>query len=83
MIPKGTYGGVTEDVPTVAETHALVAHERMPEDLAYQITRILFERRSELIAVHSSASELTLEGAVKGSPVPFHPGASSTTRNAA
>ena len=43
MIPKGTYGGVIEDVPTVAETHALVTHERVAEDLAYQITKTLFE----------------------------------------
>jgi TRAP transporter TAXI family solute receptor len=75
VIPKGTYGGVAEDVRVVAETHALVAHERMPAELAYQITKILFDHRSELIAVHSAASELTLEGALKGSAVPFHPGA--------
>ena len=75
IIPKGTYGGMTEDVPVVAETHALVAHARMPEDLAYQITKLLFDKRAELIAVHSAASELTLEGAVKGSAVPFHAGA--------
>jgi TRAP transporter TAXI family solute receptor len=75
MIPKGTYGGVTEDIPTVAETHALVAHARMPEDMAYRITKMLFDRRADLIAVHSAADELTLEGAVKGSAVPFHPGA--------
>jgi uncharacterized protein len=75
IIPKGTYGGVTADVPTVAETHALVAHESMSEELAYQITKTLFDHRNELVAVHSSASELTLEGAVKGSAVPFHSGA--------
>jgi TRAP transporter TAXI family solute receptor len=75
VIPKGTYGGMIEDVPVVAETHALVTHARMPENLAYQITKLLFDKRAELIAIHSAASELTLEGAVKGSAVPFHPGA--------
>lgn len=75
LIPKGVYKGVDADVPVAAETHALLAHERMPEPLAYQITKILLEHRAELVAVHRAAKELTLEGAVKGSAVPFHPGA--------
>lgn len=74
-IPKDTYKGVDADVPTVAETHALVAHERMEEPLAYQITKVLLEHTPELVQVHSAARELTLKGAVLGSAVPFHPGA--------
>jgi hypothetical protein len=47
----------------------------MPELLAYEITRILFQRRSELIAIHPEASNLALQSAIEGSPAPFHPGA--------
>jgi len=74
-IPKDMYKGVESDVPAVAEAHALMAHERMEEPLAYQITKILLEHTPELVAVHSAAKELTLKGAVSGSAVPFHPGA--------
>lgn len=74
-IPKDTYKGVDADVLVAAETHLLVAHERMSEALAYQITKLLLEHTPELVAVHASARELTLTGAVSGAAVPFHPGA--------
>jgi TRAP-type uncharacterized transport system substrate-binding protein len=47
----------------------------MDEQLAYDITRLLFEKRSELAAIHPQARDLTLTTAVGDSPVPFHPGA--------
>jgi uncharacterized protein len=75
VIPRDTYKGVDADVPVAAETHALVAHERMEEPLAYQITKILLEHTAELAAVHSSTKDLTVKTAVLGSAVPFHPGA--------
>jgi TRAP transporter TAXI family solute receptor len=74
-IPRDTYKGADADVPVAAETHALVAHERMDEPLAHDITRVLLEHTAELAAIHSAARELTLKGAVLGAAVPFHPGA--------
>lgn len=74
-IPKGTYAGMEADAPVAAVTNLLVAHERMEEPLAYQITRVLLEHTPELVAVHKAAQEITLKSAVIGSPVPFHPGA--------
>ena len=47
----------------------------MDPDLAYQLTRVLFERHNELAAVHPMAAVLTLESATDGSPIPFHDGA--------
>ncbi|MBI4841610.1 MAG: TAXI family TRAP transporter solute-binding subunit [candidate division NC10 bacterium] len=75
VIPKGTYGGVEGDVSVAAATNLLVAHERMEEPLAYQITKALLEHTPDLVAVHKAAQEITLKSAVLGSPVPFHPGA--------
>ncbi len=74
-IPKGTYGGMETEVQVAALTNLLVAHERMEEPLAYQITKLLHEHTSDLVAVHKAASEINLRSAVVGSPVPFHPGA--------
>lgn len=74
-IPKGVYKGVEEEVPVAAVTNLLVAHERMEESLAYQITKLFLERTADLVAVHKAATEITLKSAVLGSPVPFHPGA--------
>jgi len=75
IIPKGTYGGVEADVPVATITNLLTVHERMGEPLAYQITKLLYERTPDLVAVHQAAKEITLKSGVAGSPIPFHPGA--------
>jgi TRAP transporter TAXI family solute receptor len=74
-IPKGVYRGIEQDTPVAALTNLLVAHERMDENQAYQITKLLLERTDDLVAVHKAATEITLKSAGLGSPVPFHPGA--------
>jgi TRAP transporter TAXI family solute receptor len=74
-IPKGMYKGVDEDVPVAAATNLLIVNEKMSEELAYQITKLILERTPELVAVHKAAVEITLKNAVVGSPIPFHPGA--------
>jgi TRAP transporter TAXI family solute receptor len=74
-IPKGTYGGVEVDVQVAAATNLLAVHERMEENLAYQITKLLHERTADLVSVHSAAKEINLKNAVVGSPIPFHAGA--------
>jgi TRAP-type uncharacterized transport system substrate-binding protein len=47
----------------------------MEEALAYDVTRVLFERQADLAAIHPEASNLSLERATTGSPAEFHPGA--------
>jgi TRAP transporter TAXI family solute receptor len=74
-VPKGTYPGVDSDVPVVSVTIVLAAHEDMPEGLAHDITRTLFEHQAELSAIHPEAKNLSPATAVEGSPAPFHPGA--------
>jgi len=75
VVPRGTYSGVTSDVGVVGVGNALVVDETMSEDLAFAITKVLFERRADLAAIHPEASKLRLETAITGSPAPFHPGA--------
>jgi uncharacterized protein len=74
QIPKAVYS-VDHDVTVVGIANLLVVAESMPEQLAYDITRLLFEKQPELVAIHPQARDLTLGSAVAGSPVPFHPGA--------
>jgi hypothetical protein len=74
-IPREAYAGLEADVPVVAVKSLLAVSESMDEELAYRLTRTLFERREDLVAIHPEARHLTLEQAVKGSPAPFHPGA--------
>jgi TRAP transporter TAXI family solute receptor len=83
-IPTGTYPAPADhdhdddrggDVPVVSVTIVLAVHEGMPEQLAYDITRTLFEHQAELAAIHPEAKNLSLRTAVEGSPAPFHEGA--------
>ncbi|MGE3845054.1 MAG: TAXI family TRAP transporter solute-binding subunit, partial [Vicinamibacterales bacterium] len=75
VIPAGTYPGVTVDVPVVAVANALVVSASMPEPLAYDLTRVLFEKKADLAAIHAEAAKLDLTSALNGSPASFHPGA--------
>jgi uncharacterized protein len=75
VIPKNSYPGMTGDVGVVGVENALVVHEAMEEQLAYDLTRVLFEKRAELAGIHPEARHLSLSTAVEGSPAPFHPGA--------
>ena len=74
-IPASGYRGMDGPVEVVAVSNVLVAHRSMPEELAYDITRLLFEHQRELTAVHPEARHLSPERAVDGSPIDFHPGA--------
>ena len=74
IIPKGMYQQDT-DIPVVGVAVLLVVSETMPEDLAHDITRVLFEKQPELATIHPQAKVLSVKTATTGSPIPFHPGA--------
>jgi TRAP transporter TAXI family solute receptor len=74
-IPKNMYPGVSVDTPVAAVANILICHEKMDPGLAYNILKTLFAYKPELVAVHQEAKHLSLEDAVDGSPIPFHPGA--------
>jgi TRAP transporter TAXI family solute receptor len=73
-IPKAIYD-LPADVPVVAVSNLLVVSETMPEVLAHDITKVLFDEQPTLASIHPQARELALETATKGATVPFHPGA--------
>jgi uncharacterized protein len=74
-IPAGSYKGVTEVVPVVGVANVLVVNKSMPEQLAHDITRLLFEKKAELSAIHPEAAHLDLTRAAAGTPAAYHEGA--------
>jgi len=74
-VPRDAYPGLPGDVAVVGVSNLLAVHEDMPEQLAYDITRLLFEHQAELIAVHAEAARLKPASETTASPTPFHPGA--------
>ena len=75
VLAAGIYDGVTEDVPTVSIPNALVVHADMDDELAYQVTKLLFERVEDLRAIHPAANDTTVEFTMAATPIPLHPGA--------
>ncbi len=75
QIPQTAYPGLGSAVPVVGVANVLVVNQSMDEQLAYDITRVLFEKQPELAAIHPEARNLTLVTATKGSPAAFHTGA--------
>ena len=75
IIPKGTYPGVNYDSGSVGVANALVVKDTMSDELAYELTKVLFDRQPDLAAIHPEAKKLNIDTAVRGSPAPFHPGA--------
>ena len=74
-IPANTYTGQDKDVPTAAVINYLVTSSAVSDDLAYQMTRLIFESLPELANAHAAGKAIKLETAAAGSPVPLHPGA--------
>jgi TRAP transporter TAXI family solute receptor len=75
VIPADTYDGMTGDVATVAVPNFLITSKDVPDDLVYQMTKVFYEQLDTLKSTHNSAKSIELANALKGMPVPVHPGA--------
>jgi TRAP transporter TAXI family solute receptor len=71
----GTYEGVDGDIAVLGIPNVLVASSEMSDDLAYAITKAMFENIADLQAVHPAANETTVDFTMSATPVPLHPGA--------
>ncbi|MEE1110485.1 MAG: TAXI family TRAP transporter solute-binding subunit [Lachnospiraceae bacterium] len=74
-IPGGTYQGFDEDAVTITVKATLIASADMDEDVAYTITKTIFDGAADIAALHGKGAELSLEFATDGIAVPFHAGA--------
>ena len=75
VIPGGTYGPVAEDVPAVAVMATIIARNDVPEDTIYALVKGIFDNQEEIATAHAKGAELSVETAVSGIDIPFHPGA--------
>jgi TRAP transporter TAXI family solute receptor len=75
-IPEKSYPG--QDAPNQVATvqNLIIARADMPDEVAYNIVKTIFEKRDELILVHKEARNFDLKfQSNASSPIPFHPGA--------
>jgi TRAP transporter TAXI family solute receptor len=75
-ILANAYPGQTVDTTNVDVWNLLVVPDNADEQLVYNITKTMFDKKDELVKVHKDASFLDLQNQTSGaSPIPFHPGA--------
>jgi hypothetical protein len=75
-ILANAYPGETKDTTNVDVWNLIVVPEKADENLVYQITKLMFEKKDELVKVHKDAAFLDIANQATGaSPIPFHPGA--------
>jgi hypothetical protein len=74
-IGKSVYPGMTADNAATSVWNVLVVNESMPEQMAYDITKTVFEKQADLVAVHKEAANIKLENqSIANAGIPFHPG---------
>ena len=74
-IPAHTYQGVDTSVPTYGVRANLMSSTLTPDDVVYEVVRIVFEHLDELRAVHPALNELTPNIMLSALSAPLHPGA--------
>jgi TRAP transporter TAXI family solute receptor len=75
-IKAGSYPGQDKDNAVATVWNILVTDEKMADDFAYAVVKLIFDKKPELVAVHREAESFVLDTQKKdNSPIPFHPGA--------
>lgn len=81
-VPAGVYKGVATPQPTIGTMASIVVSADMPDDVAYAITKAVFENFDDFRKLHAALSPLTRETAARRQAVPTHPGAERYFREA-
>lgn len=74
-LPANTYKGQGADVPTLAVMAVWATHAAVPEKVAYEVTKALFENVKIMGQVHVQGRNIRLETATSVGSTPLHPGA--------
>ena len=76
VIPGGVYAGNPNSVQTFGVKASLVASEKTPSEVVYNLTKSVFENLDNFKTLHPVFSSLKKEDMIKeGSSAPMHPGA--------
>ncbi len=74
-LAAGLYEADAPETQTISTPNALVVNAAMDEELAYQITKTIFEKVDDLRAIHPAANDTTVEFTMTALPIPLHSGA--------
>jgi uncharacterized protein len=75
-IPASTYKGMEADAKNITVWNIMAVNASMDEQLAYDLTRIMLEKRDDLALVHKEALNIKPEWQTSNrAGIPWHPGA--------
>ncbi|MDG4796266.1 TAXI family TRAP transporter solute-binding subunit [Micromonospora sp. WMMD1082] len=73
-LPEDAYD-TPSGTPTVTVANVILVSADMPDQLAYDLTRLLFTYQADLAAAHPEARNFDRQSAASTDPIPLHPGA--------
>ncbi len=74
-MPANSYKGQTAPVDTLAVMAVWSTHAAVPDDVAYEVTKALFENVKIMGQVHVQGKNISLDTAMAVGTAPIHPGA--------
>lgn len=74
-VPGGTYAGMPNDIQALAHATEILVSTKMPDDVAYVITKVLNENKAFLVQMGASYSVFDPKNTAFAVQVPLHPGA--------
>jgi len=72
--PGGTYRGQDKDVTQLGNPTVMLISSDIKDDLAYEITKTIFENTKEISKVHKVLKDFSIKTAFDGAYLPLHPG---------
>ena len=75
VMPKGVYKSVDRDLNTLGITVNMVVHKDLPDDLVYNMCKVLWANHGKFVEVKSVWKRVKQEDALTGVAIPVHPGA--------
>ena len=75
QLKAGMFKGVEQTIDTVGVWSVFFFHKDTDPNLAYQITKVVWENRQRLAETHPANANMSEPGAVVEATIPIHPGA--------
>ena len=74
-LPANSYKGQTAAVDTLAVMAVWATHDAVPDNVAYEVTKALYENIAIMGQVHVQGKNISLNTALAVGTAPIHPGA--------
>jgi hypothetical protein len=74
-LPSGTYKGQNEPLYSFTDRAAIYARADLPDEIVYQLTKIIAENIGEVRTIHAMLKDMTVDEMWRDLGYPLHPGA--------